>query len=310
MNEQEFYSELVSKMADTDRKNNLAFGAVAETLTQLNGYFQKQELEEEEKEKEMVRELEKQQSEESKSTLIKEISTAVFEVLKAENMQLNANQVRNVKHKDIFYSGGGDEDKQVDANATNDTSEVQKPIQAMIKSEVANIMKHFLKEHEALYTGDDVKEDVMSEEAEEGMEMEPEMEMDDMGHDDDMGGEDFESAEYPMEEDDYEKMYKSLKKDFVRLRKATNPQRNIENAARKMSENTLQKQGWNKEVSRQPRRITENTLGLDDTVLQKSANTGDVTEQLSNMSWRELTLLRAQRDSGNHDGLPREIIGG
>ena len=324
MNEQEFYSELVSKMDVTDRKNNLALGAISETLTKMNDHLEKQEQEHEEEELERAHDLEKAQANESKSALIKEISTAVFEVLKMENMELNADKMRSVSHKEIFTENGGDEDKQVDAEDTNDTSKIQQPLQAMVKSEVVAVMKHFLKEHEALYGHDDVKDDVMTEDAEEELEMDmdiPELEEASqdipMGGSDDAGGEgerdSFEgSAEYPMEEDDYEKMYKSIKKAYIKLKKGS-PKSNgvdFEKAVSARSEATLKKQGWNKEISKQPRLINESTMGLDDIVLNKSANNGDVAEQLSSMSWKELTHLRARRDSGQHDGLPREIIGG
>jgi hypothetical protein len=296
------------KMDTNSKGTTLALGAVAETLQKMNFRLAKQEEAEEQQKYDDDVEMEKQAGELSKQSLIKEISIAVVDILKTGNMELNADKFRSVSHGEIFEANGGDEDKQKDAKDTNDTSKVQQPIQAMLKQlqgQVTNLQKHFLKEHADLYQNDEAKEEVLGGE-EEMVEMQEEPIVPPM--------EEEGSAEYPMEEDAFEdedmikmaKMVKSLSKQVASLKKGIGTA--SETKAKVMAESTLKQQGWNKETSRTPRLTGNNTMGLDDQPIRKSQDNADVADQLSTLSWNELTRMYQAKRSGNTDGLPREVI--
>lgn len=269
-------------------------------------------------------ELEKVQNEQQTQELVKQIKEGVLaELQKAnsiygekENMDLNGDKEKSVSHKDVFYSEGGDEDSQVDAKDHNETDEVQqtlhaggtKSLQLMIKKAIRETLgpdfqKHFLKEHEAQYAGGDdsgVAEEVMEEPVEQDMGM-------------DMGDEGDGSAEYPMEEEEFdmdsEKMYKSLQKQLQTAMESIPDM--VMKKAQELSEAQLLKSGFRKEQSRQPQ-ITKQAMGLDasDYAIQKSQDSGkdfDITK----VSFGDLYTAKMQRDTGSGtEGLPEDFFKG
>lgn len=296
--EEQTLNDYFERMEKSQQGSTLALGAVAEHLEKMNRWFEKQdERDEDEKHREEM-EMEKQQSEVAKQELIKEISTAVFGLMK-ENMELHGDKMHSVSHEDVFHEHGNEDEAQEDADPRSDTEEVQQPLQAMLKElrgEFTALKKHLLKEHAEQYEGYD------GEEA--GMGMEEEVMADEM--------DDHESAEYPMEEDEYEeksygRMYKSLKKEFSNLKKGFESE--LEKKAIEKAEDVLQKKGWTKEINRQPRRIKDGTMGLnEETPIMKSQDRENVVDELKNLSWRELNEMRHSKIMGNTDGLPREVI--
>ena len=284
----------LSEYMDNVQKQNdgvlLALQASAEVMNRLDTRLEKMD-DDSNREREAV-ELQKEADEMEvvKSNLVKETATAVVDILKRENMVLNGDQTRKVNHKDIFNQGGGVNDAQTSPDLVTETSEVQKPLQAMIKSltveQYQTLQKHFLKEHAHMYEGGgdegdaaagmgemgaDVEEDVMESEDELGMNDDMEKDMHEE-EEDDMGmGMDMESADYPMEEPDYEKMYKSLKA-------------NVNSEARKIAESTLKKQGWNREISRAPRKINKGTLGVETNATPMFKSQEDFVSQLKEYS--------------------------
>lgn len=273
----------LSEYFDTMQKSNegllLALQASAEVMQRIDNRLEKMEHNDESDRASAESAKEAEEMEMAKSALVKETAEAVIDLVKKENMELNGDTFRKVSHKDVFNHGGGVNDEQKSPDLVTETSEVQKPLQAMLKSMTAEeyqlLQKHFLKEHANMYERDamedsassDVEEDVM--EAEEDLGMNDDFEKD-MHMEDDMGGmgmeDDMESADYPVEEEDYEKMYKSLKKQY---------NSRLQSEARQLAEATLKKQGWNKERSKSPRRITENTIGI-----QKATNQAEVESDL------------------------------
>lgn len=265
-------------------------------------------------------ELEKAQNATATQDLVKSITEAVVANIskqttiygEKENMELNGDVARDETHKDVFYKEGGDEDKQVKAKDTNDTSTVQQTIHAggstslqlmiqkSIDEAVLKIEKHFLKEHEAQYSGngeDAVEEAVMEEPVEEEMGMdavEPEG-----------------SAEYPMEEEEYEedtfKMIKSLQKQ-LETSLAAIPEMVVAKA-QEISDQQLLKQGFRKEQSRVPQ-VTSLAMGLDadDYAIQKSQ--GETTEDfdINKVSFGDLYTAKMKRDAEGTDGLPQNLF--
>ena len=217
-------------------------------------------------------------------------------------MVLNGDTLKNVSHKDVFESDGGDEDKQVAAKDKNDTGEVQKPIQAMIKTQVVNeLKKHFTKEHESLYA-DDAADDL----EEEVMEEPEEVAMDEAVEDVEPEG----SSEYPMEEEEYDedtfKMMKGLQKQLKSLE--ANIPNLVMKKAQEMSDAQLLKSGFRKEQSKQPQ-VTSLAMGLDadDYAISKSKE-GSADFDINKVSFSDLYNAKMKRDSEGTDGLPQDLF--
>ena len=302
-------NEYLGNMQKSQTGILLALGAVSDSLSKMNVHLDKQAAKEEEMKMAKEAEMAKTETNLAKQNLIKEITTGVISSLQKENMELNASKFHPVKHKDIFNAEGGDEDKQVDAKPRPDTKEVQKPIQAMLKELIA-LNKHFLKQHADLYEDEEAKEDVLHGEEEKPVEMAAVG----MGEEDEeMVAEEADgAAEYPMEEDEFKdkdmyKQFKALKKEMSSLKKSFDTE--VEKKATKMADETLAKQGWTKEISRQPKLIKDKTMGLNEVPITKSKNKYEVAEELSQLSWKQITDMRAQALSGDTEGLPSEVVG-
>tara|TARA_B100000470_G_C19749368_1_gene372998 strand:- start:364 stop:1161 length:798 start_codon:yes stop_codon:yes gene_type:complete len=119
-------------------------------------------------------------------------------------------------------------------------------------------------------------------------------------------------AEKGMDEDDEEDEsdeMKSMAKQLAKLTKELEATKsNMQKAVTAESESRLRKMGFREETGLQAPKIV-NGLGLDDTpVLQKSGS-GDPAEQLASLSYSELRRLQHQIETGNTDGVPRELLG-
>ena len=107
------------------------------------------------------------------------------------------------------------------------------------------------------------------------------------------------------DDDDMEKMQKqieSLKKQLAET------ETSMQKAVQTESEARLRKMGFREENGLQaPQKI--NGLGVDGSApLQKSAVT-DTPEQLAELSYSELRRMQHQIETGNTDGVPRELLG-
>jgi hypothetical protein len=111
--------------------------------------------------------------------------------------------------------------------------------------------------------------------------------------------EDDEAADIPEEEDESEEM-KSMKKQISALEKALTDSKGI-------AEERLRKMGFSEQTSLKAPKISAG-LGVDTTPLVKSDN-GDVADQLTSLSYKELRDLQHNIQTGNTDGVPRELLG-
>ncbi len=124
-------------------------------------------------------------------------------------------------------------------------------------------------------------------------------------------GDDDEAADEPIEEkgededDDMEKMQKqleSLKKQLA------DTEASMQKAVQAESEDRLRKMGFREETGLQAPRVV-NGLGVDgSTPIQKSSAV-DTPDQLAELSYSELRRMQHQIESGNTDGVPRELLG-
>ena len=111
------------------------------------------------------------------------------------------------------------------------------------------------------------------------------------------GDDEEESEDYPIEEKKGGMKYKAEDDD------------NMQKAIQSESENRLRKMGFKEENGLQaPKRL--GSLGVDGTTpISKSANkSGDVVEQLSEMSYKQLRDIQVDIEMGKTDGIPKELL--
>ena len=112
-----------------------------------------------------------------------------------------------------------------------------------------------------------------------------------------------EAADVPEEEEESEEM-KSMKKQIAALEKALTDSKDV-------AEDRLKKMGFREETSLKAPQIAQQPfegLGVDTTPLVKSDN-GDMSDQLAELSYKQLRDLQHNIQSGNTEGVPRELLG-
>jgi len=103
---------------------------------------------------------------------------------------------------------------------------------------------------------------------------------------------------------------KSMKKQLETLKKQLEAtETNISKAVQTESEARLRKMGFREETGLQAPKVV-NSLGVDDsTPIQKAAATADTAGQLAELSYSELRRMQHNIETGNTDGVPRELLG-
>ena len=109
-----------------------------------------------------------------------------------------------------------------------------------------------------------------------------------------------EAADVPEEEEESEEM-KSMKKQIAALEKALTDSKDV-------AEDRLKKMGFREETSLKAPAVVATGLGVDTTPLVKAYN-GDVADQLTSLSYKQLRDLQHNIQSGNTEGVPRELLG-
>jgi len=266
---------------------NLALAAVAEVLQKMDGRLLKEEEDEEE-------EISKAAAEQAQANLVKSVASEVVSMLKASEGDSYAGADVSGDERKANPTGGTPQ------NA--DDSESAAGIDSKIEDQQNTI--------QAADMGDDDKEDEIAKAYEKGYAAAMKK-----GHDDDEDGmekaDDDESADEPVEEkgmdddDDMEKMQKqieSLKKQIA------DTEANISKAVQNESEARLRKMGFREETGLQAPKISG--LGVDgSTPIQKSTSVEDTPAQLAELSYSELRRMQHQIESGDTDGVPRELLG-
>ena len=268
--------------------NTLAMGAVAEVLQKMDERLSKAEEEEEEK-KELA--MEKEAHEE----LVKSISAAVISNLKKEDPDNKLGlDTDGSKGRPAKATAPGPQDTDKPVSPTTDIEEQQNFIQA---SEDSLIKEEDDKEEKAMHGDDDDKE--------KGYMKADDDDKDDM--DKAMHGDDDDSEKMKAEDDDDQKM-ESMKKEIDSLKKQ------LETAVQTEAESRLRKMGFREENGLQRPQVftpdTPSALGTDgSTPIVKSQNQGDTVDQLSGLSYKQLRDIQHKIESGDTDGVPRELLG-
>ena len=268
--------------------NTLAMGAVAEVLQKMDERLSKAEAEEEEK-KEMA--MEKEAHEE----LVKSISAAVISNLKKEDPDNKLGlDTDGSKGRPAKATAPGPQDTDKPVSPTTDIEEQQNYIQASEDS---------LKKEE----GDDDEEKKAMKAAhgdDETDKMKMESDDDDMKKEED-GDEETDKMAHKGEDTDE---MENMKKEIESLKKQ------LEGAVQTETEARLRKMGFREENGLQRPQVftpdTPSTLGTDgSTPIVKSQNQGDTVDQLSGLSYKQLRDIQHKIESGDTDGVPRELLG-
>ena len=268
---------------------NLALAAVAEVLQKMDSRLLKEEEEDEE-------EISKAAAEQAQASLVKSVASEVVSMLKASEGDSYAGADVSGDERPASPTGGTPQ--------TADDSESDAGIDAKIEEQQNTI--------QAADMGDDDEDEI---EKAYGRGYAAAMKK---GHDDDdkdgmEKAHDDESADEPVAEkgmddddDDMEKMQKqieSLKKQIA------GSEANIAKAVQNESEARLRKMGFREETGLQAPKVV-NGLGVDgSTPIQKSTSVEDTPAQLAELSYSELRRMQHQIESGDTDGVPRELLG-
>jgi len=261
---------------------NLALAAVAEVLQKMDGRLAKEEADKEEEEIEKAEAL-------AKAELVKSIAEEVRAVLKATEGDSYAGSDASGDERKADATGGTPQ--------SADDSESDAGIDAKIEEQQNTI--------QAAYHGDD-----KDKEMEKGAHEDEDKEEKGMYKDDD------DAADEPVEEkgmdddDDDSDDMKAMKKELDTLRKQiAETEANISKAVQNESEARLRKMGFREETGLQAPKVV-NGLGVDGiSPIQKSAAT-DTPAQLAELSYSELRRMQHQIETGNTDGVPRELLEG
>ena len=283
-------AEIDERLEKQMEGTNLALAAVAEVLQKMDGRLAKEAEEEEE-------EMEKAAIEKAQSDLVKSVASEVVSMLKASEGDSYAGA--DVSGDDRKASPTGStpqdaDDSESDAGISSKIEDQQNTIQAAhMGDDEDEVAKAYEKGHAAAMKKE-------KDEDEDGMEK--------AAHGDDADDEakDEPNTEKGMDEDDddMEKMQKQLESLQKQLAET---QSNMQKAIQSESEDRLRKMGFREENGLQaPQQIG---LGVDSTTpIQKSAAV-DTPDQLAELSYSELRNMQHKIESGDTDGLPRELLG-
>ena len=276
-------AEINERLEKQMEGTNLALAAVAEVLQKMDDRLAKEEHD-------AIANAEASAAEAAKADLVKSVASEVVALLKE-----GGDQGMDVSGDDrkAQSTGKGPQDADDSESAANVATKIedqQNTIQAAYHGDEDDDKKE-----KGMYKEDDDDEDG-SEKA---------MKKDD---DDDKADDIPESEEKGMDDDkdddDMEKMQKQLESLQKQLAET---QSNMQKAIQSESEDRLRKMGFREENGLQaPQQIG---LGVDSTTpIQKSAAV-DTPDQLAELSYSELRNMQHKIESGDTDGLPRELLG-
>jgi len=194
------------------------------------------------------------------------------------------------------------DDAQNAANPTTNIEDQQATIQAADMDDDDDEKKAMTKNHIPGHNSDDDEKKAMK------MKFKAEDDEDDNGSDEkpvDKADDDDETDDDGM---------KAMRKELDALRKTVAAyEANMEKSIEEQSESRLRKMGFREENGLQRPSLLnqEQALGTDGTtpIVKANASSGDVVEDLSGLSYKQLRNLQHKIDSGDTTGVPRELLG-
>ena len=272
--------------------NNLALSAVAEILQKMDSRYSKDE------EIAMAKAEEAQEAAE-RSSLIKEIATEVAGMLKADaGMDVDGTKVRSAAKTGKLPTNADDAEKPV--TPTTKIEDQQATIQAMQKGNDEEESEDYPVEEKKggmkYKAADDEEEDEDMDKQEDGEEEDEE----------NVSKEGNGEADEDEEPDEMKAMAKQLN---VLKKQVKNYEATMKKAIESESENRLRKMGFREENGLQaPKRF--DPLGVDGTTrIQKAQKSAEISDQLADLSYKELRDLQVNIEQGKTDGVPRELLG-
>ena len=276
-------AEINERLEKQMEGTNLALAAVAEVLSKMDDRLAKEEHD-------AIANAEANAAEAAKADLVKSVASEVVALLKE----------------------GGDQGMDVSGDDRKAQSTGKGPQDADDSESAANVATKIEDQQntiQAAYHGDedDDKKDKAMEKGAHDDEDKEEKGM--YKEDDDDKADDIpESEEKGMDDDDDDDMEKMQKQLASLQKQLAETQANIQNAVQSESEERLRKMGFREENGLQAPKVM-NGLGVDSTTpIQKSA-TVDTPDQLAELSYSELRNLQHKIESGETDGLPKELLG-
>ena len=276
-------AEINERLEKQMEGTNLALAAVAEVLSKMDDRLAKEEHD-------AIANAEASAAEAAKADLVKSVASEVVALLKE-----GGDQGMDVSGDDrkAQSTGKGPQDADDSESAANVATKIedqQNTIQAAYHGDEDDDKKDKAMEKGAHDDEDKEEKGMYKEDEDDKADAIPESEEKGMDDDDD---------------DDMEKMQKQLASLQKQLAET---QANIQNAVQSESEERLRKMGFREENGLQAPKVM-NGLGVDSTTpIQKSA-TVDTPDQLAELSYSELRNLQHKIESGETDGLPKELLG-
>ena len=271
---------------------NLALAAVAEVLQKMDDRLNKAEEQEYYIDQAQQEEYELENAYVEKTELVKAIAGEVIEVIKSAGESKQGMEVDGAGSKKAKAStgssgtvtGGGNDDAKA-ASINSDTKSVGQAIEAMQKQ------LQLIKEGYGMAKDEDEDYEDEDEENDNGSEERPAEEEED-------------EEEYP-----FDNAIQNLQKQMNDF------QKNVGKKISHEAENRLAKMGFKEETSLQSPTLIRydddygNPLGIDGTTPVTKSDNVDVVDQLSDMSYKQLRDLQFKIESGDTDGVPRELLG-
>ena len=211
--------------------------------------------------------------------------SAVAEVLSKMDERLAKQEAEEIKKAEL-------------AEAELQKSELAEMIKSIVSQAVAEFTKADEEDDQDEEDIDDIIEEIEEEEAEEEEEI-------DKADEDDEDEEEVDKGKY-MKSKDSNSEIATLKKQIAEL------QSGIDEKIQKEADARLRKLGFREETGlKAPEVVRYDTMGVEDTTpIQKSEEPTNVVDQLTKMSYTQLRTLQHKIQSGDTDGVPRELIEG
>tara|TARA_R110001632_G_scaffold108183_1_gene218074 strand:+ start:58 stop:888 length:831 start_codon:yes stop_codon:yes gene_type:complete len=270
--------EILNRIEKHMEGTSLGLAALAEVLQKMDGRMELDDAY-------AIEKAENEQAAYEHASLVKNIAKSVLIELADQGMDVDGTDVKTV--------GGGDPTKGATATPnyvgdSDDSSETITP-STKIEDQQASIQaEDDDDEDEEKAMGFPKKEKAMHDDEEEN-------------------GEDEEKA-YMKKADDEEEDeddVKKLQKQLLSLQKQISSL-DISKAVKDESENRLRKMGFKEENGLQKPQLT-NVFGADETPIRKAQNIGEVVDQLTNLSYKELRKMQEFKRQGITENLPDEI---
>tara|TARA_R100000322_G_scaffold55324_1_gene34313 strand:- start:1204 stop:2094 length:891 start_codon:yes stop_codon:yes gene_type:complete len=294
-------SEEFANLENHMQGTNLALSAVAEVLAKMDERLTKEEEDDRMEEEEKALEAEK-------SELVKAVASEVVSMIKAEGgenpLGMDVDGAKERKAKTITQPQY--DDAQNAANPTTKIEDQQATIQAADMDDDDDEKKAMTKDHVPGHNSEDDEKEKAMKMGGAGMKMKAD-------DDDDDNGSDEKPVDKADDDDEDDDGMKAMRKELDALRKTVAAyEANMEKAVEEQSEARLRKMGFREENGLQrPALLNQDALGTDGTtpIVKANATSGDVVEDLSGLSYKQLRDLQHKIDQGDTSGVPRELLG-